>query len=189
MKTMNIKGNQQYQGTHGKIIETVIALLQKKELRQITVAEVCRAVAINRSTFYEHFLDIYDVMDKTEKEYAKQMADLIAENLSLSLREASLRVLDFIREHRDFYECSMSLGRPIHIPEDLMGGELTERRKHTAASLWENDPVMAGYQWEYMKGSFNAIVKEWLHRGCAETTEQIFDILRKLSGTWSLRPQ
>ena len=184
---MNTRGNQQYQETHGKIIETVIALLQKKELRQITVAEVCRAVEINRSTFYEHFLDIYDVMDKTEKDYAKQMADLIAENLPLSLKGASLQVLDFIRERKAFYGCSMSLGRQLHIPEDLMGGELTERRKQTAASLWENDPVMAGYQWEYMKGSFNAIVKEWLRRGCVESTEQIFDILRRLSGTWSLQ--
>ena len=184
---MNTKGNQQYQDTHGRIIKTVIVFLQKKELREITVAEVCRAIGINRSTFYEHFLDIYDVMDKTEMEYAKQMADLISENLPSSMKEASLRVLDFIREHRSFYKCSTDMGRQLHIPEELMSGELTERRRQTAASLWENDPVMAGYQWEYMKGSFNAIVKEWLRRGCAETTEQIFDILRRLSGTWSLR--
>ena len=81
----------------------------------------------------------------------------------------------------------MDMGRQLHIPEELLGGELSERRKQVAGSLWNNDTVMAGYQWEYMKGSFNAIVREWLQRECAESTEQIFDILQRLSGTWSLR--
>ena len=63
---MNIKENQQYWQTHQKIKDTVMELLQQKNLKQITVAEICRTVHINRSTFYEHFLDTHDVIEKFE---------------------------------------------------------------------------------------------------------------------------
>ena len=184
---MNIKGNQLYQDTHASIIGATVGLLQKKELRKITVADICRRIGINRSTFYEHFTDIYDVINKTEKEYAAEISNLITKNLSNDMREASVLVLEFIKEHRDFYGCFARLGRQLHIPEELLGDELINRRQQTVSSLWEDDPVMAGYQWEYMKGSFNAIVQEWLRRDCRESTEQIINLMKRLSGTWSLK--
>ena len=179
---MNIRGNQQFQDTHNKILYTVLELLQTKELRQITVAEICRSVGINRSTFYEHFVNINDVINKTAREYAASIAEIITESIDISYRETTLQVLIFIRDRKVFYKQYVRQGRQLHIPEDLMAGGLKERKIKTTSELWNDDPILAGYQWEHMKGSFNAIIREWLRRDCKETPEQIYDILSKLSG-------
>lgn len=38
-------------------------LKQNKNFNEISVAEICRIADINRSTFYIHYLDVYDVLD------------------------------------------------------------------------------------------------------------------------------
>ncbi len=45
-----------------KIGRTVLQLLNRKSMKQITVAEVCRTAKINRSTFYYYYDNINDVL-------------------------------------------------------------------------------------------------------------------------------
>ena len=59
---MNQKKNRGYQRTHTMLKKCTWDLLQEKELNQITVGEVCKHALVNRSTFYSHFQDIYDLL-------------------------------------------------------------------------------------------------------------------------------
>ena len=44
-------------------------LMQKKSIKEITVKELVEEVDINRSTFYLHYTDIYDLMETVKNEY------------------------------------------------------------------------------------------------------------------------
>ncbi len=72
---MNTKGNQRYQDTRKRIEAVVQDLLQTKKLQEITVSEVCRLAGIHRTTFYGHFLDIYDCMEKLIREMYTEMME------------------------------------------------------------------------------------------------------------------
>ncbi|WP_105615802.1 TetR/AcrR family transcriptional regulator [Vallitalea okinawensis] len=48
--------------------ETFISLLQKKEIHRITVKEISDIADVNRSTFYNYYTDVYDMLDKLENE-------------------------------------------------------------------------------------------------------------------------
>ena len=48
-------------------------LMQKKSIKEITVKELVDEVDINRSTFYLHYTDIYQMLEKIEEE---AMADI-----------------------------------------------------------------------------------------------------------------
>lgn len=50
------------------IQQTFIQLLKEKPLHTISVRELCTRAGINRSTFYHHYLDIYDLKQKIEDE-------------------------------------------------------------------------------------------------------------------------
>ena len=52
-------------------------LMQKKELRSITVRELTDYVDINRGTFYLHYRDIYDLLEKIEDEVLAQLQDRV----------------------------------------------------------------------------------------------------------------
>lgn len=66
--------------TETAIRNTFITLLCKKPFEKITVKDITTAAKINRSTFYLHYVDKYDLMDKIEDQIVNDVseyADLI----------------------------------------------------------------------------------------------------------------
>ena len=66
---MNTKNNQRFRETDDRILKTVFDILieENKPLSKITVSEVCKKSGINRSSFYAHYMDIYDIAEKVDK--------------------------------------------------------------------------------------------------------------------------
>lgn len=58
MAEQNLKKKQ----TKKKIYQALIKLSKTKFIRDVTVSELCRTAAINRSTFYLHYQDIDDLI-------------------------------------------------------------------------------------------------------------------------------
>ena len=54
--------------TKSSIINAFLELRSKKELEKITVKELCETAQINKSTFYTHYQDIYDLSEQLEDE-------------------------------------------------------------------------------------------------------------------------
>ena len=58
-----------------RAIKNAFTLLRsKKELEKITVKELCEEAYINKSTFYAHYRDIYDLSDVLCEEVVAQVA-------------------------------------------------------------------------------------------------------------------
>lgn len=53
--------NQRVRLTKKLFRDSLIALLRKKKIYQITVSELCAAAELNRSSFYKHYGNVYDV--------------------------------------------------------------------------------------------------------------------------------
>ena len=104
---MNKKGNRQTQETDEKIVRAVTGMMAREHIpiSKITVSEVCSRCGIHRSTFYAHYLDIYDVAEKVEKTMAQKLGETIRDKIQEGAgpRECFLTSLDFIREYREFY--------------------------------------------------------------------------------------
>lgn len=60
------------------IINAFIELRSRKEIERITIKELCERAQINKSTFYSHYHDIYDLTDRLETEIVSS----ILENLN-----------------------------------------------------------------------------------------------------------
>ncbi len=54
--------------------DSLMQLLKEKQISSITVKEICEWADINRSTFYSHFTDQFDLLDKIENELIDDMA-------------------------------------------------------------------------------------------------------------------
>ena len=71
--------------------ESFINLLEKKEISQITIKEICEDADINRSTFYTHYTDQYDLLRKIENE--------LLDNVSAHLAELIIRIREWMILH------------------------------------------------------------------------------------------
>ena len=54
--------------TKKAIINAFLALRAKRPLEKITVKELCEMAMVNKSTFYSHYGDIYELSDSLENE-------------------------------------------------------------------------------------------------------------------------
>ena len=59
------------------ITQSFIKLLGKKPLSRITVKEICEAAELNRATFYKHYLDVYDLLDKMEAQFLEELSSVL----------------------------------------------------------------------------------------------------------------
>lgn len=65
------------QKSKSSIINTFLELRAKKTLEKITVTELCKMAEINKSTFYVHYRDIYDLSEQLENEVVNSILESI----------------------------------------------------------------------------------------------------------------
>ena len=65
--------NQRVRLTKKLFRDSLIALLRKKKIYQITVSELCAAAELNRSSFYKHYGNVYDVLAELEEDFLAQI--------------------------------------------------------------------------------------------------------------------
>src|SRR3954469_1365626 len=68
--------------TRQVIYETFISLISEKEFTQISIKDIINQANISRSTFYAHYQDKYDLLDKTIQEKLSQLSELLLESKS-----------------------------------------------------------------------------------------------------------
>jgi len=77
---MNKKANEQYKNNEKTILDVFTRLLEEKDLQKITVKEICEDAHINRSTFYNHFEDVYGVLEKMWTIHEENMIYIYLDN-------------------------------------------------------------------------------------------------------------
>ena len=73
------KNESKYFNTDVKMDKAFLSLLEKKDFSYITVKEICEKAKVNRSTFYLHYSDIYQMLESIENELMDEIAQVIEE--------------------------------------------------------------------------------------------------------------
>ena len=55
-----------------------LELLRQKPVSKITVCEICEKAEINHNTFYKHYHDCYDLLDKLKEDALARFDELLA---------------------------------------------------------------------------------------------------------------
>ena len=165
---MNTKNNRRRQASVERIRQALMEFLKKKELPQITVAEICKKAAINRSTFYAHYADIYDLADHIYKELENEVTQLLTPQSGWQQSaQGFLKLLYHIRDNQDLYYFYFKLG---YENRNLIWYDSLDLQTLPDASAVD-------YHVAFFRSGFNAIIKLWLRSGCRETPEQMCQIL------------
>ncbi|MFC4386906.1 TetR/AcrR family transcriptional regulator [Gracilibacillus marinus] len=99
--------------------ESFLSILEEKPISTITVKEICSTADINRSTFYAHFMDQYDLLNKIEEEIIEDMdnyltlCNLCKEDETIQMTE---KLLEYILENKPVFVILLSEnGDPIFL--------------------------------------------------------------------------
>ncbi len=93
--------------TKNNIYSALVELMLERDIGNITVKELCEKADINKSTFYLHFMDIYDCKEKWQNEMLNEILSQ-TDSYSLSDIEKNTRqyisaTANYFNEHADFF--------------------------------------------------------------------------------------
>ena len=99
----NEKGDRRVRYTKMVIRESFLDLLQTKDISQISIKEICEKADINRATFYSHYQDPYDLMEKIEAQLFLNIEECINDYREKSADQTPVhlveRIFDYISEN------------------------------------------------------------------------------------------
>lgn len=170
---MNTKNNKRRRESVVKINKAFVELLQKEELKKITVSDICKLTGLNRSTFYANFIDIYDLADKLRETLENQFSELFADYDYYNERSGALKMFQHIKENQLFYKTYFKLcydEKHLISPYDMGRAE----KEHINSNI--------KYHIEFFRNGLNAIIKLWLQNGCKEPPEEMAEVLKQEYG-------
>ena len=86
-----------------QIKETMFSLMQAKAIHEIKVSEICKLCQINRATFYDHYRDVFDLVQDMEQDIHLDLQQLM-ETVSpenTAPETVSRLFFAFLAEHRE----------------------------------------------------------------------------------------
>jgi len=175
---MNVKNNQRFHETDLKIQEVMLTLMNKHDFEEITVQAVCSKAEINRSTFYLHYLDIYDLMDKMEFEMHKNLVEDY-EGMTVDYVNGDifapqyLRIyLEHIFSHQQFYKVCLRNRKTFPIKRGFDSlWNLIMKPRFEKAGIQSEDEMMLYFV--YTQGGITTLTRHWLDNGCQQPPDTI----------------
>ena len=170
--------------TRKLIMDSFIELSGKKEFKDITVKDITTEAMINRATFYYHFEDIYDLLEKV-------LSEVLLVNLNYDIYENDeLNEEVFVRIFIAITDFQKSLSNRCHRGyEDTIARIIREQleiifyKMLLKQNSTEDEQVLKVSAVMLSWGIYGASV-EWRKNSKNDTTGRIYPINHSLFNVW-----
>ena len=168
------------------LFDTLLKLMKKKNFEKIKIADICEEALINRSTFYAHYEDKYELLMALFEEQKISLLEKLEDNeKTIFSKEYLMELLNIlinhIDENRDIYSAILSNNRNgilIDFLIDVIERDVSEKLKDNddvKNSMLPLDIIVKFYS-----GGLINIVMAWLSRKEKYSREQLLLYINKL---------
>jgi len=169
---MNTVNNKRRRESQERIERCLIELLQTKEVKDISVSDICKRTKLNRSTFYANYIDIYDLVDKLKIRMMDEFFSIYKEECETKMHSYNfLKLFEDIKENQLFYKTYFKLDF------DLTSNFLVDSLKDDALKHFGTTKTTE-YHIEFFKAGISAVIKKWLANDCKESPLEIEEIIK-----------
>ena len=164
--------------------ESFINLLDKKDISQITIKEICEDADINRATFYAHYSDQYDLMQKIENELfenvSSYLSDFTQNDTDFHLTEMITKILEYIKENSKLCKLLLSERGDLNFQKRIMMLVYDKNIKIPAGSgeLSEQD---AEYIYSFIITGCVGLIQKWLDDDMKKSALTMAELVVKLT--------
>ena len=159
----------------------MLELMKDTEFEKITVKKICEKAKVNRSTFYAHFVDIYDMLETMESHLHQELLDSlprqsIPEDMMFS-KQLTITFLQHIRKHQYFYRIALKTRKDFPLKqgyEPMWNQVIKPRCKHSG--ICSEEEML--YYFVYFQAGFTMLLKRWVENGCKESEAELASLLQ-----------
>lgn len=178
---MNSKMDRRKKYTRMVLKESLLKLLQDKSISSITIKEICEIADINRSTYYAHYSNQYELLEAIEEEFIEDLTVTLGK-YNFSKEEEALqmteKLFEYIADKSDICEALLSENTDMYF---LKKGMLITHE--FIFKNWITESRIDQETYEYINmfmvsGSIH-VIKNWVENGMDKTPEEMAAILNR----------
>lgn len=161
------------------IEKSFLELLKEKPVSKITVTELCSKAQINRATFYKHYLDIPDLLEKLEEELFNQIREMFR-NQAVDMEINLMEMMNYTKRE---WERFMALGSDNGDP-NLMMKTFLICYENAYPLLEQSMPGLTEARrqmlFHFMSQGAGGILTWWIKNGMKEDPDLVVQMIMKL---------
>ena len=178
------KEDRRVRRTKKLLTQALTALLQKKQVNEITVKELTDLADMNRGTFYMYYKDIFDMLEKIEDELFQKL-DVIAQSHehgdpTQQVKPILLDLFRFIEENQEMCRVLLSPNGDMNFLHRLY-----EAIRERSLEIWKDQMGSLGekefdYRYSFVIFGCAGMIRAWVNRSCQETDMQMAELADRM---------
>lgn len=162
------------------IVRTFLEIMQKKPLNKITVKEICDKAQINRTTFYKHYLDVYDLNEKIEKSLFESYYGLFEVLETNGIEQGIIEMLSRIKQNADTYKLLFGAKKNSFFNEKLAEFIYNEITPLLCETPLFGKQVENVWFYNFLVWGCGGFVHNWVTNGMQEPVEDVAAFMEKM---------
>ena len=184
------KSQSKYFYTAELMNKALLVLLEKKDLEFITITEITKQAGVNRSTFYLHYDNVYELLEETIENLHKQFVNSFKERalFEIKTKEESFFITDErLIPYLKFVKENKRVLKLIHQKPQLFQAKKTYQQMYDkifypAISKFITKENERLYKLEYYTAGVVAIINKWIELDCVTEMEELVKIIKNCIG-------
>lgn len=170
--------------TRRQLRECLISLLKEKKVQDITVRELTDMADLNRGTFYLHYKDVFDLLEKTEAELQDEFNQLVLKHDAVDLKQRPAvifnEIYSLVYENADLIEILLGENGDLNFVNRLK--KLIRERclKDWMEVFRTGNPAVFDAFFSYIASGCVGLVQYWLQTGLKETPQQMAKLTEQI---------
>lgn len=191
------RSESKYKNTAAKMNSALMTLLEKKEFSDIGIMDICRQAGVNRSTFYAHYDNTYDLLQEAFQGIIKNFEDecdydpdtklddiskLDKDDLNFITPKYLLPYLKYIQKHKRLFKIYTD-NRVTFDANEIDNYLIETIFAPVYAKHGVTDKKLIYYMQKFFLRGIDAIIYEWVRHDCEDDILFVCEII-----TYCVRP-
>lgn len=191
------RSESKYSNTAAKMDRALVTLLDDKPFAEISINDICREAGVNRSTFYAHYGNTYELLKEVHANLIgnflseckfdetidiNDMRGLGKDEVNFVSPQYLLPYLRYIRKHRHLFRIYHD-NAPAFEVDEIDGYLMENLFVPIYAKHGVTDRRLITYAQKFFLRGIGAIIDEWVRRDCEDDILFICEII-----IFSVRP-
>lgn len=166
------------------IKESFVKFLKQKPISKISVKEICDDADINRTTFYAHYVDQYDLLQQIENEVIDDINQYLKgydfKNNKVVPTEMIEKILEYIKKNSELFDLLLNSNRDMKFQQEIIK---IIGRQHFISFIGDNslNKEDAEYIFYFLASGAVGVIQMWLKGGMKRHPNEMAELILKIA--------
>lgn len=166
--------------TKQNIIDAFWELYETKRIEKITIKDITLKAGYNRGTFYEYFVDVYDVLEHIENSLIVKLQELTPNDVPVGEPFPFEILISMFTEYRKYFIVLLGdNGNPSFLSKVKKSFKPQIKLKLTALGV--KDDFELDYTLEYTLSALIGVLDYWFRQENPPELEQLMGLIHEIS--------